>query len=263
MDESLFVRVVIKDNIKVASCKLSSNVADEVSSRLRFKYEGKCSRHGYIRRDSIQVLKISLGKVEMGNLNGDVTYVVQYSADVCNPTTGSVVTAVVRNRNQFAILAETGVRFPDGSYVTVLEIIVARQTVGITSEVDLDDVRINDSITVEVLAKKFELGDTKITVVGRVLSSTKPQVEADIEVDPSDMDSQREEDGDEDGGGGDVDELDELAEMASEDGEPEEELLKEDSDDDLLSTEEGSDLADFGGDSDTEAIADESDADPI
>lgn len=169
----MFVRVIVKDNIKVASARITDNVSEAITQRLKQKYEGMCSRHGYIRTGSIEVLKFSLGKVEMDTLNGDVTYVVQYSADVANPTIGTVVHATIKNMNRYGFRAETDVRMPDGSYVTVLDILIARQTIGITSDVDFDQIHINDKVTVEVLAKKFVLGGTTISVVGRVISNDK------------------------------------------------------------------------------------------
>ena len=123
MDESLFVRVVVKDSIKIHASLVAAGSLEAVTQRLQSKYEQVCSRHGYIRKGSIEVLKYSLGRVEMDALNGDVTYIVQYSADVANPTIGSVVSATVKNMNKFGILAESGVRLPDGSYVPVLDIL--------------------------------------------------------------------------------------------------------------------------------------------
>jgi DNA-directed RNA polymerase subunit E'/Rpb7 len=212
MDESLFVRVIVKDNIKVSSARIGDGVLDAITQRLKQKYEGVCSRHGYIRAGSIDVLKFSLGKVEMDTLNGDVTYVVQYSADVANPTIGSVVKATIKNMNKFGIRAESDVRLPDGTYVSVLDVLIARQTLGIASEIDLDQVKINDKVYVEVLAKKFELGGKTISVVGRIISNDaapgavaapadeefeQEDVEDAVESDPELVSSDHEEEADE------------------------------------------------------------------
>lgn len=187
MDESLFVRSVVRENIKIHPEKLSTNVLEAVSQRVRKKFEGTCSRHGYIRTGSIEVIKYSLGHVQTDMLNGDVTFVTQFSADIANPAVGAVVSAVVKNINRFGIAAETGIRLPEGSYVPILDILIPKQTINFASEIDLESVHINDTISIEILARKFNIGDAKITVVGRVITkaSDVPLMVDDGDNDPN------------------------------------------------------------------------------
>jgi DNA-directed RNA polymerase subunit E'/Rpb7 len=184
MDESLFVRVLVKDKVKLQAKDLGGDYQDKITQRLLKKYESVCSHHGYIRRGSIQILKISLGRVEMVTLNGDVTFHVQYSADVCNPAIGNVVKAHIVNMNKFGVLAEAGVRHADGSYVPILNIIVAKQSVSHPSEVDLESLHTNDEIFIEVLGRKYELNDTRISVVGRVVADTRGAEDPGSHVEP-------------------------------------------------------------------------------
>ena len=173
MDESLFLRMLLKEKIKVTPSELSADVRQHIVDRLVAKCEGKCTKHGYVRRGSIEVLKVSLGRVDMATLNGDVVYVTQFSADVCNPCVGSTLKARVVNSNRFGLLAEAGVRDGEtGAYTSVMDIIIAKQTVSMKSEVDLETVRVNDHVLVEVMGKKFDLDDQKLSVVGRVLRSS-------------------------------------------------------------------------------------------
>jgi DNA-directed RNA polymerase subunit E'/Rpb7 len=184
MDESLFMRIMIKDKVKLQPANVGLNIKEEITKKLLKRFEGICTRHGYIRKGSVEVLKISLGKVEMTTLNGDITYTVQYTADVCNPSLGCSIKAKIINMNKFGILAEAGIRLDDGAYIPVLDIIIAKQAVGHQSEINLDKLHINDEVTIEVLGKKFELNDTKISIVGRVLASTR----AINDIDPSAVD---------------------------------------------------------------------------
>lgn len=171
MDESLFLRSLLKDRVKLRPWELNGEVRDVIGRKLRDRVDGVCTRHGFVRPGSVDIVKISMGRLEMAMLNGDVTYHVQYCADVCNPLDGSVVRARIVNMNKFGILCEAGVVLDDGRRVPVLEIIVARQSVGLQSEVDLDTLHINDEVHIEVLAKKFSVGALKISVVGRVVTA--------------------------------------------------------------------------------------------
>ncbi len=175
MEESLFLRALLKDRVKLRPWELNCDVRDVIGRKLRDRVDGVCTRHGFVRPGSVDIVKVSMGRVEMAMLNGDVTYQVQYCADVCNPLTGSVVRARIVNMNKFGILCEAGVVLEDGRRVPVLEIIVARQSVSLQSDVDLETLHINDDVHVEVLAKKFSVGALKISVVGRVVAGDAQQ----------------------------------------------------------------------------------------
>jgi DNA-directed RNA polymerase subunit E'/Rpb7 len=252
MDESLFVRVIVKDRIKLQAKDLGADVRQKINERLVGKYESVCSHHGYIRRGSIDILKVSLGRVEMATLNGDATFNVQYSADVCNPAVGSIVKAHIVNMNKFGILAESGVRLEDGKYVPILDIIIAKQSVNHPSDVDLDSLHINDEIFVEVLGRKYELNDAHISVVGRVVANIATSTAAAAA--PPAENGDAESDEDDDAGGEASDEDNENDELFSFDGSVDLEKGPDEEDDDdepVAESQEGefaSDNEDYFGD---------------
>lgn len=164
MAEKIFSRILLSDSIKLHPIHISNNTSQTILSKLKEKLEGKCTRHGYIKTNSIEIIKIAPGRIDLVGLNGYSQYNVQFYADVCNPFVGSIIKAKVTNTNKFGILANAGV-----DNINVLEIIIAKNSVNIASEVDLEDINIDDDILVEILGKKFELYDTKISIIGRVI----------------------------------------------------------------------------------------------
>lgn len=172
----MFVRTVLHDHIKLHARELGKNYRDVLLVKVRGSVEGKCTRHGYIVPNSVQLLGCSCGRLDGSSLNGDVVYEVEYQATVCNPPEKSVVQARVMNVNRFGILAHGGLttvtEVAGERQLNVLEIIVAKQGVALASDVDLDKVKIGDDLQVQILGKRFELNDTKITVIGKVLSTT-------------------------------------------------------------------------------------------
>jgi hypothetical protein len=130
-------------------------------------------------------------------LNGDVEYIVKYSADVCNPAVGSSVKAKVVNQNMFGILAECSIK--NGSITRpVLEIIIAKVSSTNDPEVNVESVNVGDIINVEIVGKKFELDDTKITIVGKIISNKKNIVKIDLLDVENDDDDVVEDDDDDD-----------------------------------------------------------------
>ncbi len=174
-----FVRSLVRDAVLIKPRFLGVNFRDVIHEQLRTKHEGACSRHGYILSGSIAMHRVSLGHVEAATLNGDVRFDVQYYASICNPPVGSRLAARVINMNKFGLLAHSGVQAPDGTFVPVIETIVTRHVTGMASEVDLDEVGLGDVINVEILGKKFELRDRKISVIGRVVKRIEVPSAAD------------------------------------------------------------------------------------
>lgn len=160
--DNIFVRVQLCEKVKLEPAFISRSYKDEVLKRLKTKVEGICTKHGYIKPDSIEIYKICTGRVELIGLNGNTVFDVYFFADVCNPLLGSVIKCQVSNINKFGILAEAG---------NIIEAIIAKNSVSIQSDVDLERVRIGDEVFIEVLGKKYELNDKKISLIARIVRS--------------------------------------------------------------------------------------------
>jgi DNA-directed RNA polymerase subunit E'/Rpb7 len=168
----VFEHVLCKDVIKLEPQFIDKNYKNHVLTKLKKKVEGVCSKHGYIKHDSVQLHKVAPGLVELSTLSGNVTYDVIFYADVCNPLLGTIIKAEVTNSNRFGILAEAGY-YVNEKFISILEIVVAKNSVNIQSEIDLEGIKIGDKLNVEIIGKKYELGDKKICAIGRVVKSTK------------------------------------------------------------------------------------------
>jgi DNA-directed RNA polymerase subunit E'/Rpb7 len=200
-NNDIFMRVLLNDKIKLEPKYMSRNFKNELSKRLTDRLEGKCTRHGYVRKGSIEIYKVTPGIVEMISLNGNIQYDIYFHAEVCNPMLGSIVKAKVSNINKFGILAEAGYNDPEtNEYLNILEIIIAKNSVNIVSDVNLEEVKIGDEVRVEIMGKKYELNDKQISVVGRIVAeavnkakngsrSRNVEVDADAE-DAEDVDAE-------------------------------------------------------------------------
>jgi DNA-directed RNA polymerase subunit E'/Rpb7 len=162
---SVFNRILCFENIKLEPTHLTIDFRDEILKRLKIKLEGKYTKHGYIKEDTINIHKILPGNVDLIGLNGTVIYMIYFHADVCNPLIGTIVNAKVINLNKFGIL--TSALYENNN--SVLEIIIAKNSVNIISDSNLDEIKINDIVKVEILGKKVKFNDTKIYAIGRVI----------------------------------------------------------------------------------------------
>ncbi len=182
------IKAVLRDFVKLHANEIGSNFRDVIQLKLCQMSEGICTRHGYILPGSIKVLSTSLGRMDGASLNGAVVYEAEYEAQLYNPTIGSRVKARVVNINRFGILAhahmsDASIDSTSAMMTTrdVLEIIVAKQggTV-LASDVDLENVRIGDIVTVEILGKRFELNDTKISIIGKIIGVSQSIASSEV-----------------------------------------------------------------------------------
>jgi DNA-directed RNA polymerase subunit E'/Rpb7 len=173
----LFIPIKFKTSIYLTPSELDSKYQDRIYDKLKSIYEGLCTKHGYIRPNSIEIVKKSNGTFVKEYFNGHIKFDLQCRADTCNPVQGSVVSAVIKNKNQLGILAETVIDLDDKK-VPILDIIIPIKSAGIISQINLDNLQIGDTISVEVMGKKYQMKDKKISIIGRVISSAvKKEVE--------------------------------------------------------------------------------------
>lgn len=255
MNNDSFIPSLLNEKIKVPPKFLHKNVSNVINSILVEKNEGKCTKHGYIKRDSIKIIKTSVGRVEAHTLHGFVNYDVQFSAMVCNPTNGSVLKCRVVNSNNFGVLCSSGIQEND-TYVPILDIIVPKNSLTIRSdsEISLNELQKGDTAYVEIVGKKFEINDTKISAVGRIVDiAKKDSVSIDVENNEDDDNVFDEEDIYED----DFDEAGESVHANEAKNKHDSDDDEEDEDDDV----EGNDEEDVDDEEDDDDEDDEDDVD--
>lgn len=138
-----------------------------MAEKLKHRYEGKCGRYGYVRVGSLRVLQRSTGVFVKQHFNGNIRYEVVAAAEVCDPEPGGIFKAVIANQNALGIQAEA--QDPERPEVCVLDVIVPRKVAGIASEVDLDGLQVGDEVWIKVLGKRFQLNDSRISVIAKVI----------------------------------------------------------------------------------------------
>jgi DNA-directed RNA polymerase subunit E'/Rpb7 len=176
--DNIFVSSVMVEKVCLPPSDVHSQYRKILEDKLKHQKEGKCSKYGFIRPNSIEILKVSPGKTRMVSLNGDVVFDIQFKADVCNPVPGMIIKGRVSNMNRFGLLI-TCSAYVDGRSIPVIELIVTKQAIRIQNQVDLNSLTIGNEVFVEVLGKKFELNDNKISAFGRIVNGDDPIANSD------------------------------------------------------------------------------------
>jgi DNA-directed RNA polymerase subunit E'/Rpb7 len=123
--------------------------------KIRHELESKCSKHGFVLKNTIEILARSLGRVENGRFTGAFVYNVQAKGKVLTPVDGYVVEGTVLKKNKM------------GMYVfhrDAFRIMVPRDLH--LNRQDYEDVQVGQVVKVELKKSRFQMKDPFIVSVG-------------------------------------------------------------------------------------------------
>tara|TARA_Y100000389_G_scaffold118909_1_gene116076 strand:+ start:40 stop:777 length:738 start_codon:yes stop_codon:yes gene_type:complete len=172
--DEIYKTNILISKIKIQPQFLNKNYRKHIIELLKTKYENIYSKFGIIKKDSIELLELSNGSLEQNSFQGNIIYNVSFSALVCNPAVGDIISCKVTNLNNFGILCI------DQKY-SIIEIIVPKKSLAIQSDIEVNNIKKNDSILVEILGKKPELFDKKIRCIGKIKKTSKSSTNQIIE----------------------------------------------------------------------------------
>lgn len=175
----IFVPIRFKTSIQLSPSDLVADFEQVILDKVRSSLEGVCSRYGYIRPGSILIMKRSIGTFVKQHFNGHIKFEMICKAEVCNPAIGSVFQATVKNKNALGIHAESIIQVND-TVQPVLDIIIPKRSAGISSSVDLENVKVGDVVNVEVLGKRYQLHDKRISIIGRAIQDVPTPTSEEI-----------------------------------------------------------------------------------
>ena len=160
----MFMPIKFNTTIILTPNELNKTFENTILTKIKSTLENSCSKHGYIKRDSIKIIKRSPGYIKESHFNGNIAYDLNCIAEICNPAQDSIVKCIVKAKNNLGLLAI-------GKYedMAILEVIIPKITSGILSEVNIDNINIGDEINVIVCGKKFTLYDKMISIIGRII----------------------------------------------------------------------------------------------
>ena len=171
----LFIPIKFKSNVIIKPNELDADFENTILQKLKSIYENVCSKYGYIKNNSIKIIKRSIGTIKNQHFNGNISFDVICIAEICNPIQGSIIKCRVKAKNSLGLLAE-------GYFdkIPILEIIVPKISAGIQSEINLDNVNIGQEIKIEVCGKKYQLFDKHISIIGRAIKNKEEFIKTAI-----------------------------------------------------------------------------------
>ena len=147
----------------------NSTIDDAILEKIQAKYENKITKYGYIKANSIEIIKRSPGTAMKEHFNSSFQFKAVCYALICNPSIDTVLEAKIVSSNNAGFKAE--VRDDNDTDKVIIDIIIPRLTSGIKHEYDIEDLSIGSDVSVKICRKRYHYNDNKIVIIGLVINN--------------------------------------------------------------------------------------------
>ena len=170
----IFIKFPLSDRVVVEGKHLNRHVHETVTNMLCNNVEGVCSRHGFVKPDSVDVKAISSG-VMSSERGGRTTFEVAFDAEVCNPVIGSTVLCRIEAVNNFAAFAS------NVSTMRVIEVIVPPEPKAFRHKFPWTTLKAGSQVLLRLMGKRFHLGQKTIVCAGQIVSEVQQPFDGETE----------------------------------------------------------------------------------
>jgi DNA-directed RNA polymerase subunit E'/Rpb7 len=159
----LYREMLLKKRIRLEPSENERSRPDEVLKHyLKRTMGNKCTKEGFIKKESIEIVQRSIGVLNTRFLDGSVSYNVTYRAEVCCPKEEDIMEMEVVDINKMGILAK--------KEDSPLNVVIPKQIhPDKTLYKQLQDAGENQKIAVQVVGTRFERNSKEIFVIGKLI----------------------------------------------------------------------------------------------
>lgn len=160
-----YMKSVLSTRVWLFINEIGSNLKRNLEKVIVAQTEGKCIVEGYVRPNSVSILSYSSGKI-----SGDkIEFQCVYECKVCHPVEGMLIECTCKTLTKAGIHAI--VEDPIGQTIlNPIVVFVARDHH--LSNHTFDEVREGAKLQVRVIGIRYELNDTHICAIGKLVDST-------------------------------------------------------------------------------------------
>jgi len=156
---NIYSKNVINVKTLLSMNEIGNNVESLLLSKIRNSYEGKCTKEGFIKHNSVKMINYSSGLVQGNNINFEV--VIQ--CYICKPVEGMVIKNCIVQNN-----TKAGIKASINEKNSPLVIFISRDHHYLNEE--FSQLKEGDSINVRVIGVRYELNDTHISVIAELVN---------------------------------------------------------------------------------------------
>jgi DNA-directed RNA polymerase subunit E'/Rpb7 len=165
----VYTRSILNTKVTLSILDIGKNIKQILEHRIVTSIAGKCIVQGFIKPNSIKVLRYSCGDI----VSDFVQFQVVYECMICMPVEGMLVESVCKTVTKAGIHAEV----IDSDKNVPLTVFVARDHHHMDDR--MTKIKEGDMITVRIIGIRFELNDAYICAIAKLtnigLEDDKPK----------------------------------------------------------------------------------------
>jgi len=157
--DNVYYTTIIHDIQEIIPSEItkSNDIESILLDKIKNKLGNRCSKEGYIKKESIKIIDRSIGKIISSHLNGNIVYNLKLEVDICKPLEGNVFECKVLGLNKMGIMCKKE------------PMLIALSKIYHDDCIDLfNKIKIDDIIKIEVIASRYEFNDNEINVIGKL-----------------------------------------------------------------------------------------------
>lgn len=154
---------ILKKTIQINFREINKtkNVDSLIINKLK-KYEGKCTKEGYIMPDSTELIERSYGKIRNYDKNSIIEYNINYKIKSILPKINDKYECLIGNISKMGLLCY--IKLSDSEIVnSPLLIIVPKEYC------DIEKYKKEDKIEVQILDFRIKYMNTQIQLIGKII----------------------------------------------------------------------------------------------
>lgn len=167
--DPVYNKIIISKKVYINFSQIDKNINNKILDILKNDIENKCITEGFVKNNSVKIIKHSSGLV----IDDKVCFDITLECMVANPVESMKFICKVKSITKVGIRAE--IDDPDNPFI----IFLARDHHYNNNE--FSKINENDYITVRVLGQRFELNDTNISVIAEFIElNVKEQIKKEL-----------------------------------------------------------------------------------
>jgi DNA-directed RNA polymerase subunit E'/Rpb7 len=155
----IYEKGVITHLVSLTINEIGSNIKELLEEKIKNDLEGKCSKEGFVKPNSVEIISYSSGKIMNGS---NITFEVVIEALFVFPVEGMLIDCVATNITKAGIKAEL-------NNITQSPVIIFISRDHFNTDEYFLSIKENDSIKVRVIGQRFELNDTFISIIAELV----------------------------------------------------------------------------------------------
>jgi len=166
---SIYMKNILTRQISLAFQSIGSNIKKTIKRTLENDLYGRCTKEGYIKKESINIISFSSGIINGNN----VIFIVVFECLICHPVEGQIIKCKVQN------ITRAGIRALYKEENSPITVFVARDHH--FNDEYFSKIKEDHEISIKVIGIRYELYDETIAVLGELKRTKRKKTKVIIE----------------------------------------------------------------------------------